>query len=150
MDELRPGCGSGQRDRLRTRGLHRAESLLAALEQDTDQIDDDVGAPCRGLDRFRIAHVSLYRMNLADAPQRLQMPGKMRPANRNAKPAAAFGERPHHMAAEETRAAENGGQRIDWNGRHASALCELSQRPTRWLPANSASVPRCIGPLAAN
>ena len=42
--------GGGQRHLLGAEGLHGVEALPAALEQDADQVDDDVGVAHRGLD----------------------------------------------------------------------------------------------------
>ena len=79
MDHARAVGGSRERDLLGAVMLHRIEALAAALEQDADQIDDDRGVAHRGLDRARIAQVRLHRMDLADAAERLQMAGELRP-----------------------------------------------------------------------
>ena len=51
-------------------------------------------------------------MDLADAAERLQMAGQFRTAHRDADEILAIGQRPHQVAAEETRAAEHGDQRV--------------------------------------
>ena len=74
---------------------------------------DDVGVARRGLDRARMAHVGLHRMDLADPAERLQMAGKVRPPHRDADAVVALGQRPDQMAAEEAGAAEDRDQRVD-------------------------------------
>ena len=61
----------------------------------------------------RIAHVGLHRVDLADAAERLQVAGEVRPAHRDADAVVALGQRADQMAAEEARAAEDGDQRVD-------------------------------------
>ena len=51
-------------------------------------------------------------MDLADPAERLQVAGEVRPAHRDADAVAALGQRPHHVAAEEARAAEDRDQRV--------------------------------------
>ena len=63
------------------------------------------------VDRIRVAQIGLHGVDLADPAERLQMAGELRPAHRDADAVAALGERPHHMAAEETRAAEDRDER---------------------------------------
>ena len=105
--------GGRKRDRLGAERLHRVEALAAALEQDADQVDHHVGVAHRRRDRGRIAQVGLHGMDLADPAERLQMAGEIRPAHRDADAVAALGQRAHHMAAEESRAAEHGDQRVE-------------------------------------
>ena len=77
-------------------------SLLAALEQDADQVDHHIGAAHRCLDRGRIAQVRLHGVDLSDAAERLEMARKVGPPHGGADAIALARERPHHMAAEET------------------------------------------------
>ena len=112
MDHARAVVGGGERHLLGAERLHGVEALPAALEQDADQIDDDVGVAHGGLDRAGVAHVGLHRMDLADPAERLQMAGEVRPAHRDADAVVALGQRPHQMAAEEAGAAEDGDQRV--------------------------------------
>jgi hypothetical protein len=51
-------------------------------------------------------------VDLADAAERLQEIRKLGPAHGDADAVAALGERAHDMAAEKSRAAENGDERI--------------------------------------
>ncbi len=93
--------GGGQRHLLGAEGLHGVEALPAALEQDADQVDDDVGVAHRGLDRPGVPDVGLHRVDLADPAERLQMAGEVGPAHRDADAVMALGQRPDQMAAEE-------------------------------------------------
>ena len=102
--------------------LHGLEALLAALEQDADEVDHHVGAAHRGLDRSRIAKVRLHRVDLPDAAERLEMTGEVRPPHGRAHPVALARERAHHVAAEEARAAEHGDQRFCGDFGHGTAL----------------------------
>ena len=95
-----------QRDRLGAERLHRVEALASALEQDADQVDQDVGAARRGLDRARVAQVRLHRVDLADPAERLQVAGELGPPHRDADAVAALAERADHVAAEEAGAAD--------------------------------------------
>src|SRR5690348_4280868 len=92
--------------------VHGVETLSSALEQDADQIDQHVRVACRHLNGSGVAYIDLHRMDLPDAPERLQVPGKLRPAHRHADAVAAAGERAHHVAAEKARAAIDGDQRV--------------------------------------
>jgi hypothetical protein len=47
-------------------------------------------------------------MNLADIAQRLKKIREIRPTHRDPHPIAAFGQRPHDMAPDKSRSAENG------------------------------------------
>ena len=134
-----------QRHRLGAGGLHRVEALPAALEQDADQVDHDVGVARGRLDRAGIAQIGLHGVDLADPAERLQMAGEIGPAHRDADAVAALGQRAHHVAAEEARAAEDGDQRVERD-------CAVMPRSFAWTPAgacdalpNTGSVPRCIG-----
>ena len=92
--------------------LHGIEALTAPFEQYADQIDDHVGVAHRRLDRLRKAHIGLNRMDLPDPAERLQMAGQIRAAHGDADAVAAVGKRADHVAAEESRAAEHGDQRV--------------------------------------
>ena len=104
--------GRGERHLLGAERLHRVEALAAALEQDADQVDDDVGVAHRGLHRAGVAHVGLHRMDLADPAERLQVAGEVGPPHRDADAVVPARQRPHQMAAEEARAAEDRDQRV--------------------------------------
>ena len=84
MDEARADGLGRERHLLRALGLDGIEALAAALEQDADQIDDDVGVAHRRRDRLRIAQIGLHRMDLADPAHRPQMAAQLRPAHRDA------------------------------------------------------------------
>ena len=127
---MRAPCrGRGARDRCGAFGLHGLEALLAALEQDADQVDHHVGAAHRGLDRVRIAQVRLHGVDLPDPAERLQMAGEVRPAHRDADAVALARQRPHHMAAEEARAAEHGDQRFGGDFGHGRPLRRSGDAP---------------------
>ena len=51
VDQRRAGGVCGARHGFGARGLHGIEALAAALEQDADQIDDDIGIAHRRRDR---------------------------------------------------------------------------------------------------
>src|ERR1700689_2104707 len=112
MDDARFHATGGAGYRRRPFRLNGVEALAAPLEQNADQIDDDVGIARRGLDRLRKAHIRLHRFYLPDSPERLQMAGQLRAAHRDANTVLAVGERAHHMAADEARAAEHRDQRV--------------------------------------
>ena len=107
-------------------GLHRVEALLAALEQDADQVHHHVCAAHRGFHRLRIAQVRLHGMDLPDPAERLQMARKVRPAHRRADAVAFPRQRPHHVAPEEARAAEHGDQRLGGDLGHGAGLWRRS------------------------
>src|SRR5262249_19779036 len=88
-------------------------ALPAALEQDADEVDDDVGAACRRLNGSRIAQVRLHGVDLTDAAERLEMEGQIGPAHRHANAVAALAQNAHNMAAEEAGTAENGDELLD-------------------------------------
>ena len=112
MNERRVGGSGGLRHRLGAGRHHGVETLVAALEQDTDQIDYGVRVAHRRRDRIRIAQIGLHRLDLADPAHRPQVTTQFRPAHRDPDPVAAAGKRPHRMAAEKSRTAEHGDQRF--------------------------------------
>ena len=67
-----------------------------------DQIDNHVAAADRGRDRGQVPYISLNRMNLADAAERLEMTRKIGAADRDADAVALLRERLHHVAAEKS------------------------------------------------
>src|SRR5581483_10750538 len=93
--------------------LYRLEALAAALEQDTNEVDHDIGVARRRLDRFGIAQVGLHGVNLAHASERLQMPGEIGPPHRDADPVALLAQGANDMAAKEAGSAEDGDERVD-------------------------------------
>ena len=111
-----------QRAGLGTERLHGVEPLAAALEQDADEIDHRIGIAHRGVNRARMAQVGLHRMDLADPAGRLQVDGEVRPSYRDPDAVAALGQRTHHMAAQEARAAEDGDERFGRSGGHAAVF----------------------------
>ena len=145
VHQPRPVGSRRQRDRLGAKRLHGIEALASALEQDADQVDHHVGVARGRLDRSRIAQIGLHRVDLADAAERLQKAGKLGPAHRDPDTVAALGERAHHVAAEEARAAEHRDQRVEGDLGHVArfgwddAAAPLGRRIT-------GSVPPCIGP----
>ena len=107
------GARGGAGDCLGAFRLHGVEALPAFFIQDADQIDDGIGIAHRRLDRIRKAQIGLHGMDLADPAERLQVPGQFRTADRHPDPVMPHGQRPHYMAAEETRAAEDGDQLVE-------------------------------------
>ena len=101
MNERRARGLGGKRHRLGALGLHRVEALPAALEQDADQVDDDVGVAHRSRDRVRVTQIGLHRVDLPDPAHRPQITGELRPAHRDADTVLPPRQRPHHVAAEE-------------------------------------------------
>ena len=89
-----------------------SKRLGAALGQDADQIDGDVGIAHRGLDRGRVAQIGLHGVDLADLAERLQMPGQFRPPHRDPDPVIALGQRPDHAAAQKAGSSENRDERV--------------------------------------
>ena len=130
---MRAPCAcAAQRHLLGAVSVHGVETLASALEQDADQIDQHVRVARRRLDRSGVAHIGLHRMDLPDAPERLQVPGELRPAHRHADAVAAAGERAHHVAAEKARAAIDGDQRVGgafWHSWRRSEWDRASCRP---------------------
>ncbi len=113
MDQGRAEGRRGERHRLGSKSVYRLEPLPAALEQDADQVDHQVGIAHGCLDRRRVTQIGLHSVDLSDPPERLQMAGQLGPAHGDANPVAALSERPHHMAAEKARAAEDRDQRVE-------------------------------------
>ena len=72
--------------------VHRVETLAAALEQDADQIDQHLRIAGRRFHRRSVAQIGLHRMDLADAAERLQEAGKLRPAHRHPDAIVALGQ----------------------------------------------------------
>ena len=118
VDQARAEGGGRQRHRLGAEGLYRVELLPSALEQDADQIDHHVGVARSRLDRSRVAHIGLHCVDLADPAQRLEVAREFGPAHGNANAIAELGQRAHDVAAEESRAAEDGDQRFEGDGGH--------------------------------
>ena len=130
-----PGAGGIGRagNRARARALHRVEGLGAALGQDADQIDGDVGIAHRGLDRGGVAQIGLHSVDLADLAEGLQMPGQFRPPHRDPNPVIALGQRPDHVAAQKAGSPENRDQRVQircHGGYFPLVKVERSQRIT--------------------
>jgi hypothetical protein len=71
MDHARAVIHSGQCHLLGAERLHGVEALPAALVQDADQVDDDVGTAYGRFHRTCVPHVGLHRMDLADPAERL-------------------------------------------------------------------------------
>ena len=73
----------------------------------------------RGLNGSRVAQIGLHGVDLPDPAERLQVAGEVRPAYRRADAVARARQRPHHVAAEEPGAAEDGDQRFGRDFGHA-------------------------------
>ena len=114
--DVHQACAGARRragDRLGAFRLHGVEALPAFFIQDADQIDHGIGIAHRRLDQIRKPQIGLHGVDLADPAERLQVPGQFRTADRHPDPVMPHGQRPHHMAAEETRAAEDGDQLVE-------------------------------------
>jgi len=109
--------------------VDRAEPLAAALEQDADQIHHHLGAAGGGLDRFGVAQVRLNGVDLADAAERLQVPGEVGPAHRHADAVAALAQGADEMAADKARAAENGHEPVHVGLSKHADFCRLAKGP---------------------
>ena len=92
--------------------LHGVKGLRAALLEDADKIDGDMGIAHRGLDRGRVAQIGLHGVDLADPAKRLQMPGQFRPPHRDADAVFALAQCPHHVPPQKARSAENRDERF--------------------------------------
>ena len=112
MDEPRADGAGGAGHRFRAFRLDGIEALAAFFEQNADQIDDDVGIAHCCLDRLRVAQIRLHGFDLPDPTERPQITGQLRTAHRDTDAEVALGERTHHVAADEARAAEHGDQRV--------------------------------------
>ena len=110
MDQGRADCGGGTGDLARPFSLKREESLPAGLLEDADEVHHRVGSLHRPGDGIRVAQVRLHGDDLPDLAERLQEQGEVRPPDRDPDTVAALGQRPHHMASEEARTAEDGDQ----------------------------------------
>ena len=104
-------------------GVHGREALPPPFEQDPHQVDDDMAAARRRLDRFRVAQIGLHGVDLSDAPERLEVARQVRTADGDPNPIAVPGQPANHMAAEEPGAAEN---------RDEGVLVVLDHLPPRW------------------
>ena len=123
-EDLGTRLPGGLRDDAGGAALHDVEPLPAAFVQDADEVDHRAGAADGGLDRIRHADVGLHGVNLPDSAQRLQVAGKIRPAHANAHAVSALRQLPDHVAADESRAAENRDEssRCGLRGHLASCL----------------------------
>ena len=90
--------------------MHGLKTLAAALRQNADQIDNGFRPLNGGCHRCGITQIRLHGLNLAHAPQRLQMAGQVRAPGGDAHPPAALGQRAHHIAAKKAAAAEDDRQ----------------------------------------
>ncbi len=88
-------------------GLHGRKALAPRSFMNADEVDDRIGAAHGGRDRSRIAQIGLDRVDLTDHAQRLQEPGEIGPANRDAHAVAALDQRANDVAADKSRAAED-------------------------------------------
>ena len=114
--------------------MHRIETLAAGFGEDGDEIDDRVGVGDGAVDRPAVAEVGLDRLDPADHAERLEVAGKIGPADRGADAPAALQERADDMAAEEARAAENRDQTLVGGGnRHSGVLVSDWRRGRRGL-----------------
>ena len=111
MDErLRPGRARRLGNMPGAFVLHGLEGLLAARAKNADEIDHRIGAVRRSKQQLRVTHIGLDRDDLADAAERLEEACKLGPAHGDAHARAGLGQRAHHMAANEARAAIDGDE----------------------------------------
>jgi hypothetical protein len=82
--------------------MHSAKALGAALIGNADKIDDVVGTCNGAVDGPTITQISLNRLYLADAAQRLEVEGKVRTANGDTNAITALGQRPHDVTTDKT------------------------------------------------
>ena len=122
MDEARPVGGRRARHGFGPDRMHGLEPLARALEQDADQIDDHMRVARGRRDRIGVPQVRLHGMDLADAPERLQVAGEVRTPHRDADAVALPAECADHMAAEESRAAEDRDEGVDIGLRDHGAI----------------------------
>ena len=72
---------------------------------------------------FGKAHIGLHGVDLADAAERLEMAGQFRPPDRHPHARPGLGDGPHHVAADEARAAIDRDQRpVVESDRHGLTL----------------------------
>src|SRR5262245_12699806 len=92
--------------------MYRLETLAAAFEQNSNEIDEHPRVSGGGLDRGSVPEIGLDRVDLSHTAERLQMAGKFGPANRHAYAIMAFCQSADHMTAEKSRSAINGNEGI--------------------------------------
>ena len=100
---------------------------------------------------LRVATYNIHKGVRGMGPaKRLEMASKLGAAHRHADTVALLAQRAHHVAAEESRAAENGDQRIDIGLGNHPVLGRLpAPRGGKWRrAANSGTLPPCTGALA--
>ena len=81
------------------------ETLTAALEQNSHEIDEDLRIARRCLDRGGVTQIGLHCVDLPHATQRLQMSGEFRPANRYPYAIVALRQSTNHVTAKKSRSA---------------------------------------------
>src|SRR5438270_7852370 len=104
-------------DGARTESMHGFEVLAAGPGENANKIDHSVSTLESARDGSGVAQIRLDRVDLAHAPGRLQVPGKIGPPRRDANAPAALRELAHDLPADEAGAAEN---RDDPPGRNQS------------------------------
>ena len=119
---LRAGRGRGFGDRAGSGRVDGIERLPPGRIEDSDQIDHRMAALRRGRGRCGITQIGLYAMDLADAAERLQMAGQVRPADGRPDPVSGPRESPDHMTAEKSGSAEYRYQLVDVVGGHVCPL----------------------------
>ena len=111
MDEARnTGLRGRLGNRLGTFQVDRVERLAAGRGEDADEVDNRVGALDGGGDGVGVAHVGLDGVDLADVAHRLEVARKVGAAHGGADAPTGTSERSHCVAADKTRATENGHQ----------------------------------------
>jgi hypothetical protein len=86
--------------------VHRLKGLPAALEQNTDQIDDRIGVPHRGGNGGIIADIGHHRRHLPDIAHGTQEIRAGRITHRDAHDPALFRQPLDQMPADKARTAE--------------------------------------------
>ena len=150
MNHPRPDRGGRLRHGAGAFGLHGVEGLRAALGEDADEIDGDVGVAHRGLDRGRVAQIGLHGVDLADLAERLQMPGQFRPPHRHPDPVIALAERADHASPQKARPSENRDQGVQIEIAMGVISCGSNSVDRRdiWPFRDTPSFPDCTAYLS--
>jgi hypothetical protein len=151
MDQPRDSGGAGRlRDRPGAVDMDGLETLAPGFVHDGDEIDDGMRPGHGALDRFPVAYIGLHGMDLADRAERPQEARQIGPAHRDPNPVAAFRQRPHHIASNESRSAEHCDELVAHPHRRHVLRPPLPPAPAgrRRLdlrPFNSEAHAACIG-----
>jgi hypothetical protein len=101
--------------------VHRLEGLRPALDGLADGVDAGGGALQGGRHRAGVADIGLHELHLADIAGKAQVLGQVGLPHRHPHAPAGLGQHPHHLAADEARAAEHRHQVLH-RSRNSQAL----------------------------